>query len=379
MKYLNKILLLAIAATTLLQPVQVTTPLPPYPLLAARAHTPTSTVEAITVGTIFGPITVNEPVLVELILHPAMERLKNLDQHGPTTYFGKKPTFSRYTHSLGVFAILRMKGCSLKEQIAGLLHDVSHTAFSHTADHLFKTGNQVAYQDTIHAWFLEKMHLDKVLERHGFTIADVMPDNPEFKGLKQKHPNLCADRIEYIIHTGIVYGKISQEKGMAMGQSLHFEDGKWFFDNLEDAKTMAELSLFFTLHKWSNHCNLAWHHWLCAAIERGFALKLFTSDDLHFGPDQVILDALYASSDEIIKETLKKCYEPKKHYKKVRDDSHADLHDMPKLRCVDPLIKRPDDTAFSVVSDYDANYKARVEAVRKKFERGLRLVFVENA
>lgn len=47
-----------------------------------------------------------------------------------------------YDHSMGVFVILRARGAPLEEQIAGLLHDVSHTAFSHVGDWVYGKENQ---------------------------------------------------------------------------------------------------------------------------------------------------------------------------------------------------------------------------------------------
>ena len=107
---------------------------------------------SMTLETIFGTVEVTDAVVIELLHHPAMTRLKGVDQHGPPTYWMGTPTFDRYTHSVGVYVLLKKFGAPLVEQIAGLLHDASHTIFSHLADRLFKTGNQLAYQDRIHEW-----------------------------------------------------------------------------------------------------------------------------------------------------------------------------------------------------------------------------------
>ena len=86
------------------------------------------------VDTFYGSIDVQEPVLIDLIHSPAVQRLKRVHQYGVAFYTTHKENYTRYDHSLGVFAILRLKEASLQEQIAGLLHDVSHTAFSHVGD-----------------------------------------------------------------------------------------------------------------------------------------------------------------------------------------------------------------------------------------------------
>jgi HD superfamily phosphohydrolase len=90
------------------------------------------------VETFLGPVEENNPVVLKLLDSKAIQRLKLIDQSGPTAYFLKNfRRFSRYDHSLGVYALLKRYNASQEEQIAGLLHDASHTAFSHIGDWIF--------------------------------------------------------------------------------------------------------------------------------------------------------------------------------------------------------------------------------------------------
>ena len=45
---------------------------------------------------------------------------------------------SRFEHSLGVCHLIKILNGSQKEQIAGLLHDIPHTAFSHVIDYVLE-------------------------------------------------------------------------------------------------------------------------------------------------------------------------------------------------------------------------------------------------
>lgn len=89
---------------------------------------------------IYGKIEVNEPVLVEIINSYELQRLKEISMAGyyPGCPEFNNPEYNRYNHSVGVLLLLRRYGASLAEQIAGLIHDVSHSAFSHTIDYIKK-------------------------------------------------------------------------------------------------------------------------------------------------------------------------------------------------------------------------------------------------
>ena len=76
--------------------------------------------------------------VMPVINSDVMQRLKDIDQSGAARYLGVKlPAFSRYEHSVGVYALLKKAGALKKEQVAGLLHDASHTVFSHVGDYIW--------------------------------------------------------------------------------------------------------------------------------------------------------------------------------------------------------------------------------------------------
>jgi hypothetical protein len=68
--------------------------------------------------TIYGNYEIQEPVILELINSPALQRLKGIDQAGYShVYFPGIPR-SRFNHSLGVYLLLKRYGASIEEQIA---------------------------------------------------------------------------------------------------------------------------------------------------------------------------------------------------------------------------------------------------------------------
>lgn len=329
----------------------------------------------VTLDTIFGTQVVSEPILIELLHHPAIERLKEVDQHGPSSYYLKHPTFSRYTHSVGVFVLLRRFGASLNEQVTGLLHDVSHTAFSHLADRLYKTGNEVAYQDHIHEWYLEKSGLACVLKKHGIKSADIMPD--ECKKIKAPAPSLMgADRIEYNLRTGLVYGRLSQEEISTIINDLRLDGDTWYFTSSISAEKAARQSIYFTEHFWGSAWNTMHHHWLVSALRALVAQDTVSAHDIHFGTDEKILTLLKESKDLHIRDMLKRCHTPYKYYEVVSSAAEYDFIDRPKCRAINPFVQI--DGEHKLLTEVNDEFRTAYHNVKQYCANGIKLKFVED-
>lgn len=292
------------------------------------------------VDTFYGPLQVEEPVILELIKSPAFQRLKSIHQYGVAFYATiYREKYTRYDHSLGVFAILRLKGASLEEQIAGLLHDVSHTVFSHVGDWVFNKEHQENdYQTTIHLTFLEQNGLAAILQKHGFTSERLLPKEELFPALEQKLPNLCADRIEYNIQGAYRRGDISYSDVKKIVESLSFTDGNWISTEPELMKKIVRFSLSMNLRCWGNAANHLYSRWLADAILKGLDLGLISYHDIHTGTDQIIWERLRQSTDPFIQEKMKMVLKTSSYYKLVSPDK-ADLIIRPKFRGIDPWIR----------------------------------------
>jgi uncharacterized protein len=119
-------------------------------------NSPLQVKESLFFQTIHGDLIVDDPLALELIQSPVMQRLKYINQYGVNEFVlpAKTYHYTRFDHCLGVYQILKARGAPRLEQIAGLLHDASHTVFSHTMDVLFMGGmNKGSYQDSIHEDF----------------------------------------------------------------------------------------------------------------------------------------------------------------------------------------------------------------------------------
>ena len=124
---------------------------------------------------IYGRQLIQEPVLLELIKSKPIQRLKKISQFGiPDEYYHVK-NFYRYEHSVGVMILISRLGGSTEEQVAGLLHDVSHTAFSHVIDWVVGEAGDETYQDTRHEDIISSEEISGILKRYKYEprrIAD---------------------------------------------------------------------------------------------------------------------------------------------------------------------------------------------------------------
>ena len=265
-----------------------------------------SRIHTLNVYTIYGDFEVTEPVLIELFNSPIMERIKYVRQYGVLDYVVKqKKEYTRYEHCVGVWALLRMYGAPLEEQIAGLLHDASHTVFSHVADMLFAhQPKDTAYQDDIHEWYLKEMGIDVLLSRYNISLDAVLPKSGVHRMLEQDLPDICADRLEYNLQAGILTNMLTTEDIANILAHTRYANGIWFFVDTACAKKLALVSLFNTEHVWGGLANQFIYTWTVHALNRAMHIGLLSLDDIHFSIDPMVWDKLWISNDPFIGECL---------------------------------------------------------------------------
>ncbi len=147
---------------------------------------------------IYGQLEITDPLALALIGTKAFDRLRRVSQYGlPHKYYAAYPWCSRAEHCLGVYLLLKKLRAAPDEQIAGLIHDISHTAFSHLIDWVVKGDlRKENYQDNIHLSVLKRPEISGVLAQYGLT-PEAMADYHAFGLLEREIPDLCVDRLDY--------------------------------------------------------------------------------------------------------------------------------------------------------------------------------------
>lgn len=286
----------------------------------------------------YGKFEIKEPVLIDLINSPSMQRLKHINQYGITAYASNIASFSRYEHSMGVFLVLKKFNASLHEQIAGLLHDVSHTVFSHIGDLIFNhVSEKNSYQDDIHEWFINNTELAEILARHGFSVKDILHKQKIFQALEQDLPHLCADRLEYNLRGALVEKHINQYDIDAILAALQFADGNWFFTELDQAKKLGFVSLYLQQFVYTSPANCLMNYWTGQALRRALEINLISMHDIHFSVDDLVLETLKKSNDAIITGLLDKLFNQQYLICKGTPELH-DFHFALKFRGINPFV-----------------------------------------
>lgn len=158
----------------------------------------------------------------DLMNSNAVKRLGRIHQSGAIFLVNPDIRHTRLEHSIGVMLLIRKLGGSELEQIAGLLHDISHTAFSHVGDYVF--GNtEENYHEQVFEQVLKTSDIPEILSWHGYHIDQIL--NGSFSILEQDLPGLCADRIDYTLRDSYHAGLISHTVAREFIKHLSIENG----------------------------------------------------------------------------------------------------------------------------------------------------------
>lgn len=276
---------------------------------------------------IYGNFEITEPVLIELINSPALQRTKGISQFGPPAEFYHLPNFSRYEHNIGTMLLLKKLGASLEEQIAGLLHDVSHTAFSHVADYLWGDTSKENFQDNNHLPVLLKFSVDKILMKYNFDIYRIA-DFHNFSLLDFPAPHLCADRVDYSLREFYLWSNPQIVQECILG--LACAGGIIVYNNVPAAKKFAIEYMRLNREHWAGFEAVSRYHQLALILKEAIDKHILEADDL-WKDDQFVINKLYNSGDNSVISKLEKM-------KEKTTSARFGIRKAKKFRYVDPDI-----------------------------------------
>jgi len=243
---------------------------------------------------LYGTVEITVPVLLDLISSNAMQRAKGVSQHGITALLGITPPFSRFDHSVGAMLLVRCLGAELNEQIAALLHDISHTAFSHVIDFVFNDHSGQSYHEEKKEEFVANSDIPEILSRYNMDWHIFM-DEEQFSLLEQPSPALCADRLDYFLRD-LEFLRLSnyQEIQKAI-DSLDVVEGQIVVNDTEVARWLAYTFIETDRTSWSNFREVGLYQLTAEAIKAAKQCGVLEETDI-WGTDENLWNKLKSSN-----------------------------------------------------------------------------------
>lgn len=239
---------------------------------------------------IYGKEEITEPLLLDLIASEALQRAKTISQHGITALIGITPPFSRFAHSVGTMILVRRLGADLHEQVAALLHDISHTAFSHVIDYVFDDHTGQNYHEEKKEEFVANSDIPAILQSYDLDWQDFM-DEKQFPHLEQPSPALCGDRLDYFLRD-LEFLKLATTSEIdSVLKSLQTVDGRIVVNSVKDARWLAYTYIEADRASWSNFREVGLYQITAEAIKCGDKHGFIDEADL-WGSDKNLWDTL---------------------------------------------------------------------------------------
>lgn len=308
---------------------------------------------------IYGEASFENKIFEELLSAPSVKRLKGISQQGiPEEYYNKKG-FSRYEHTLGVIIILNKLGATEEEQVAGLLHDVSHTAFSHVIDWIFGDPNVESLQDENLLKFITDSEINEVLNKYNLS-AKKLSELEDYELLDKEIPNLCADRLDYSLR------HFPLSTAREIFEDLSVENNNIFFKSEELAKVYGNLFLDLQVKNWGSVDNTLRYYLLSEILKYALEKDIINESDM-WQDDQYVLKLLKNADDEKISKGLKLL--KSKHFEDIKTSSTLKIKK--KFRYVDPSVLKSGNLV--ALSKIDSDFARRVDNEKSKNALGVEI------
>lgn len=282
---------------------------------------------------IYGQVAITEPVLAALMNTAVLQRLKGIMQHGISGLIGVTAPITRYEHSVGAMLLVRRLGGSLAEQMAALLHDASHTAFSHVIDYVVDGHDHQSYHDEMKEHYLGQTEVPALLAEYGYAWQDFL-DESAFPLLEQPSPRLCADRLDYFLRDAQALGLATTVQIQFVLDSLVVGHGRIAVNNLDAARWLAYTFIQADDASWANFREVGLYEVTAQAIRRALALGVIQEADFWL-TDALFWDKLHDGRDAALQEWLA-LITPDTQFE--WDEANPTFRVSTKLRAIDPDV-----------------------------------------
>ncbi|MBK9053398.1 MAG: HD domain-containing protein [Chloroflexi bacterium] len=312
------------------------------------------------IDSVYGSVTIDEPVLLALMDSAAVQRLKGVLQHGISGLIGITSPTSRFDHSVGAMLLVRRLGATVEEQIAALLHDVSHTAFSHVIDYVFDGHDDQSYHDREKERYLMQTELPALLADFGYEWRLFLHEE-DFPLLEQPSPHLCADRVDYFLRDAQDLGLASADEVAWALSHLVVGQGRMAVADVAAASWLAHTFIKADDASWSNFREVGIYELTAQAIKRGLTVGAIGDADI-WGTDAAAWHKLHQHPDSQLQDQLRLV---NTHTRFIWDADNPTFTLSTKIRTIDPDVLgedgrlRPLSSLDPTFAQHRADYLAR--------------------
>lgn len=318
---------------------------------------------------IYGRVYVEEPVLQEVMMSKPVQRLQGLMQCGITYFRFPELDGTRFDHSVGVMSLLQSWDAPVEEQIAGLLHDVNHLAFSHVADIVFGDSQNQEFAEQFHRKIIMGSEIPEILERYGIDPEYII-DFKQFPLLEQSLPDLCADRFDYGLRDTVESGILTLEQAHEILDSVHIINSSVIsFTTQSIARRFADAFQDINAKRYTHPLDMALYKFFAETLKLALAKKVIMMDDF-FLTDNEVWEKLQNSGVAEITNALARI--PTLNVKVVEQNEPHDFQVKSKIRLIDPWIVVGDSEAGEVVrlSELDPDFAIQSAEFKNKYQEG---------
>lgn len=281
-------------------------------------------------------------VLEKYLLSPSLLRLKNVGYFCGMDYASKdvynfKEQVSRYDHSLCVALLAWMLTNDIKATLAGLFHDISTPCFSHVIDYMNKDyAKQESTEEKQEEIIKNDTYLLECLKQDGISVNEII-DFKKYSIVDLDRPMLCADRLDGVILTGLMWTKNLSISDVSVIISdiivirNEFNQEEIGFKNKDVAELVLRTSELIDVYCHSNEDNYMMEL-LAKITKRAISLNIVSYDELFVLDEDEIFNRINNISDKELRDNLNL-------FKNISEDLIPDI-ELPyiKVRDLNPLV-----------------------------------------
>lgn len=321
---------------------------------------------------VYGKQEIKDSLALSIINTKEMQRLKGINQYGVWKYLMPHMTATRFDHSLGVYFLLIRLGAGREEQIAGLIHDIGHTALSHVYDYAIGRAEKQDYNDEMQEKIVRGSEIMGLLEKEGISVKSII-DHKRFPLLEKELPDLCADRFDYLLRDTLYYGTTKKHEIPGFISSLNLDGNIIFINDKSIAAELATRFMEMNDKVWSGQMQNAIYSLAGQAMKIAIDRDIIKEEDF-FDTDDVVMEKLKKSG---VKEITDRISLLNFSLKIKEDPDDYDFFVRGKCRYIDPFVKV--DGKLKKLSDADPEMKKKIESFRKEHAKGHRIKILGNA